>query len=507
MRASQPGLNPEEAQESDGRPVAEIAITPADRAVFMEELAATYNSVPRADLILDAIGFPAAQRPSFSDSSVLAWNDIFREISRGIVPAGFRQLLGYALRVYGHNAVFDTLRERYLQPQQPEPEQAQAAVPAAPAAETCHVIFRADNEDERVAIRGWLSQASLAPVEVWSTPSAVSFQVSSPDPGALRTLLDGTRFGWTVVPPNAPDYLLRQLFIDGPDGRRFRVVDAPAQQTVGNVAAEVVDRYGPQFPGAKRPTVIDRVREDGSGHRVNPDETLHREGIRDGDRLRVAFQATAAAINPADRESALFRVKNQILAYAAAHADVSIAADSVSAPAEYRVEFSQPSFGPPPPSAAEPEGISRHVIVIVLGSGFPLAAPKVYWITPFFHPNVYPNYESQQLRENRDAAGLVCLGALDESFRPSLDFGELCAMLRDIAAYRNFSVFLPDGSIDSAGRPGVRGDYFDPNAAAWTATPEGRRRIAEIGGNASQARFQAPGSYRNLIELVEPENP
>lgn len=150
MRSSQPGLNPEERPEDDGGHVADIAITPADRATFMEELASTYNTAPRADLILDAIGFPAAQRPSFTESSVLAWNDIFREIARGIVPAGFRQLLEYALRVYGHNAVFGALRDRYLQQPQAAVELESAAAPVAAAA--CHVIFRADDEEERGAV-------------------------------------------------------------------------------------------------------------------------------------------------------------------------------------------------------------------------------------------------------------------------------------------------------------------------------------------------------------------
>lgn len=502
MRTSSSRLNPEEEPSAAAGHLTEIPMSGQDRADFLMALAETYNTAPRADIILDAIDFPAAQRPTFTTSSDQAWNDIFREIARGIVPAGFRQLLEAALRVYGHNATFVELRGRYLEAP-PRPEV--VAEPPGQRLETCHVIFRADTEDERTAVRSWLEGAQLAPVEVWSTPSSVSFQINADDSGAVRTLLDQTSFGWTVVPPGAPDYLLRQIFVDGPDGRRFRVVDAPAQQTVGNVAAEVVDRYGPTFPGAKRPTVIDHVRSDGSGQRVDPGSTLHDQGIRDGDRLRVGFQATAAAGNPADRENALFRVKNQILAYAAAHPDLSVAANSTVAPTEYRLEFSQPSFGPPEVPGGEPVAIRRHVVVIMLGAEFPVVAPKVFWMTPFFHPNVYPNYDSETLRENKDAAGLVCLGALDESFHAALDFGDLCSMLRDIAAYRNYSIFLADGTIDGAGRPGIRGDYFDPLAAAWTTSQRGSERIAAIGGNPSQDPVRVEGSYRNLIEPLEVE--
>ncbi|WUI02585.1 effector-associated domain EAD1-containing protein [Spirillospora sp. NBC_00431] len=528
MRASESRLGPEEEPRAGRGRIEEIPMTGQDRAIFLEALAETYSTATRADRILDAIDFPARLRPPFTTSPEQAWNDIFREIVNGVVQAGFRRLLENALRVYGHNQTFLDLSDRYLHrpagppAAAPAPEAATAAtatatatatpaaqepVPEPEPAPTCHVIFRADTEDERATVRDWLERAGLRPVEVWSTPSSLSFQVASDDPGEIRRLLDRTDFGWTVVPPGAPDYLLRQIYVEGPDGRRFRIVDAPAQQTVGNVAAEVVDAYGPNFPGAKRPTVVDHVDADGSGRRVDPERTLHDEGVRDGDRLRVGFQATAAAVHPADREEALFRVKNQILAYAASHPDLEVAANLPLAPTEYRLEFVQPSFGPPAAPGEEPPAISRHVVVLMLGPEFPVTAPQAFWMTPIFHPNVYPNYDSPLLRENKAAGGLVCLGALDESYHASLDFGELCAMLRDIAAYRNYTIFKPDGTVSASGRAGLQGDHFDGAAAQWVLSEGGARRIAEIGGAPSYARAQTRGSYRNVVEPLETDRP
>ncbi|GAA0970607.1 hypothetical protein GCM10009555_019790 [Acrocarpospora macrocephala] len=483
-------------EEPDGPDaVPDIQMTRADRAEFLGVLANIYSTVARADLILDSIDFPPQRRPSFADTAESAWNDIFREINNGIVQAGYRGLLEHALRVYGNNPHLQRLRDHYLRPSPrpapaPEPEEREEPARAAPP-ETCHVIFRADNENDRAAARDLLEAAGLAPAEVWSTPSAVSFRVGSADSTMIRRILDHTDFGWTVVPPGIPDYLLRQLFIEGPDGRRFRIVDAPAQQTVGHVAAEVVGAYGQNFPGGKRPTVIDHVNPDGSGRRLNPDGTLHEEGVHDGDHLRVGFHATAAAVNPVDREDALFRVKNQVLDYAAAHPDFRVEANSLLAPTEYRLEFEQPSFGPPEVPGGEPVDISFHVVVITLGPEFPVVAPKVFWMTPFFHPNVWPNYDSPRMRENKLAAGLVCLGALDESYESSLDFGTLCAMLREIAAYRNYSVWKDDGSVD----------FFDGDAARW-AELAGGPRIARIGGTPSHARLQQKGSYLNVIERL-----
>jgi len=61
---------------------------------------------------------------------------------------------------------------------------------------------------------------------------------------------------WLVVPLVRPGYL--QLW--GPGGRRFSVPDVRVQQSVGEVAAGVVERYPRELlPGGDRPTVLDRV--------------------------------------------------------------------------------------------------------------------------------------------------------------------------------------------------------------------------------------------------------
>ncbi len=95
----------------------------------------------------------------------------------------------------------------------------------------------------------------------------------------------------------------------------------------------------------------------------------------------------------------------------------------------------------------------------------------------------------------------MCLGALAESYRPSLDFGELCQILVDMAAFRNYSLLEDSGRLDAFGRPEVRGNYYDRAAAEWVVTNQGR--IAEIGG---RVLFQAPRqrkTYRNVVESVE----
>jgi hypothetical protein len=484
----------------NGGPPVDIAIDYADRTRFLEALAGTYPDLTRACLILDAIEFPPQRRPPFNSTSEVFWSEVFRELLQGIIPAPFQRLLEQVLRVYGSNTTYMDLADRYLRPAQVVEEPSTRPAPPQP---TCHVIFRAASPQERDEAAAFLHRSGLGPVEIWSTPAAVSFQVNATEPADLRGLLDETMFGWTVVAPGNPDYLLHQLYVEGPDGRQFRITDAPAQQTVGNIAAEVVGTY-PSFQNTKRPAVVDYVQAGGYGRRMNPDRTLDEEGVRDGDRLRVGFQATAASANPDDREDALFRVKNQILGYASEYPDVRVSANSDLAPTEYRLEFKQPSFAPPEAPGGEPSTSELHVVALQLGADFPVSAPQAFWMTPFFHPNVWPNYESPQLRENERAGGLVCLGALDESYQSALDLGELCAMLRDIAAYRNYSVYKADGTVDAAGRPGRRVDFFDPAAGHWVLSPEGQRRIIEIGGTPAYPSPLSRGNYTNLIERIRP---
>ena len=405
----------------------------------------------------------------------------------------------------------------------PEPRETQAPLQMPPSGQSqtarepeqpttlpdsCHVIVRASTEEIREQATQVLRELGLDPVEHWSTAHAVSFRVNLGSPSRVLAQLDRTNFGWTVVPPGVRDYLFHSLFIEGPDGRQFRITDAPAQQTVSNVAAEVIDQYGKDLPDAGRPAVVDKVGPDGQGHRLDPNATLDEAQVRDGDRMRVGFQARAAAVNPLDRQDALYRVFNQIRQFGNARdpgANFVVLSNSVLLPTEYELEFTQPSFGPPPSPESPPTDVSRHRVLIQLPSDFPTAPPLVFWLTAIYHPNVFPTYECELTRGRETQMGLVCLGALQESYLPSLHFGSLCQLLMDIAGFRNYSLFKPAGSMDPAGVHRMQADYFDPGAAAWVASPDGQRRITEIKGSPlGEPPWQHHG-YPNVIERTGAE--
>lgn len=520
LRAREPDRDP-------SLPGEDIRFTLGDRRDLQGELAAVFSNQRAVESILRSTTFPRGRIPAFENSDAdEVWGEILLELELGAIHAGNFQLLSAVIRPYPGNAVFRRLQETYLRaepaPPEPEPERV-AAVDAeqtasAPAASaqttgspqlaepaTCHVIVRASTEETREAAARMLQELGLDPREQWSTAHAVSYRVSSTHTEQVRARLDGTAFGWTVVAPELRDYLLHTLLIEGPDGRQFRITDAPAQQTVGNLAAEVVDQYRSDLPEAARPTVVDRVGPDGQGHRLDPNATLDESQVRDGDRMRVGFQARAAAINPLDRQDALYRVRNQILDFGTTRepeTGFEVRANSSLLPTEYELEFTQPSFGPPPSPDAVPVDISRHVVLIQLGSDFPETPPMVFWLTPIFHPNVFPTYECEQTRGQENQMGLVCLGALQESYLPSLHFGSLCQLLMDIAGFRNYSLFKTDGTVDATGALRRRADFYDPDAARWVGSADGQQRIAAIKGVPLEVPARRSPGYRNVIEKV-----
>ncbi|GAA1392553.1 hypothetical protein GCM10009639_24400 [Kitasatospora putterlickiae] len=388
-------------------------------------------------------------------------------------------------------------------PAGPAPGLSAAPEPAAPAAPStvCHVIVRAANDEERDLAQRVLRDAGLTPHEVWSTATAVSFAVGTDRPEKVRTALEHASFGWAVVAPGEPDYLIHRLLVEGPDGRRFGITDAPAQQLTRDVANDVVAEYDPVFHQATMPTVIDQIQPDGQGRRLDPEATLHDSGIRDGDRLRVGFETRAGAVNPLDRQDALYRVRNQILAYAESRPGISVMTDSALLPTEFEIDFAQPGFGPPSTPGGEPVRIERHTVRISCSADFPETAPRVYWLTPVFHPNVFPNYDCEEARVDPGAQGLVCLGLLAESYQPSLDFGDLCQLLVDMAGFRNYSLFESTGELQADGTPRLRANFYDRQAARWVA--EHQDRIEEINGSLVEPVVRDHRPYPNVVEPLD----
>ncbi len=531
-------------QESPARrpPDRDIPLTDDDLDELLDQFTTTFRNQNAAERAVRRIGFPSVAVPGFVNAYDF-WSEVFREVENGILDstAPNWELLMCGLRVYPRNATFRRLGLRHGliqegERQQADPEPAAARTQQSPstaptgaeaaatsgarqgtegpalqqlpeAGGTCHVIVRAGSEDERNDVYKLLTGLGLAPAEAWSTANAVSFRLSSTDVRAVRRLLDGTNIGWTLVPPGVPDYLIARLYVDGPDGRQFRIDDAPAQQTMGNIASEIIENQYPGNFAGGRQAVVDHVDDRGTRRRVHEEDTLHDAGIQDGDQLRVGFQATAGAVNPLDRQDAIFRVRKQMRDYAAGHPGFTVQVDSDLLPMAYLVSFSAPSWAPP----AEPGGPMRrtdhHEVEIELGPEFPITPPRVVWRSPVFHPNVAPMYDTPQRRMEKENRGIVCLGLLQKSYQPAMNFEELCQILVDMAGYRNYSlierVVHPDGHVE------LLPNVYDAEARTWVE--ENPERIREIGGidpetlGKGEPRERTERRYPNVISLRDAE--
>jgi hypothetical protein len=515
-------------------------MTSADWYELRTALANVFDNDRSAADILGRIGFPAGLRPQdWSGNSEQAWVQVFELLEKGLIQFPQRNLLYAAFRTYQYNEMFRALAIRYeLIP--PDDEAAEAseaaaadepAVPQASAAgsrdtthrrrraeqaesaasglvgdeevapQTCHVIVRAGSEEDRAAAAQILADLGLDPRDVWATAYATSFEVNSIDAATVRVRLDDTDMSWVVVPAGANDYLIRDLYVSGPDGRRFRLIDAPAQQTVADVAAGIMAQYGPSFATKSRPTVVDRVRSDGQGERLAPEQTLHAAGVRDGASLRMGFEATAGAVNPLDHQDALRRMRNQILHFARSRPDMTVHGAPPTLPSHYEISFTQSSLGPPAEPDGPPTEVSHHVVKVQFRADFPETPPFVFWESPIFHPNIYPMYDSDLARRRPLSKGLVCLGRIAQSYTPSLSFAELCQTLIDMAAYRNYTVAAPTGVLAVDGTEIHSDDYYDPLAARWAR--DHQDEIKAMGGSPMMRSSTVAKPYANVIETVD----
>ena len=336
------------------QPVEDIELSSEHLDDLLAAIRTAFRTPAAADQLLRRIGYPREQIPNFNLDPANAWNEVFHDLENGIIEAPFRRLLCAARRAYQANHVFRELAGNYLADDgsvrravAPDTAPALRALPPVPtqAPPTCQVIVSAESEDERLLATDILRRLGLDPVDVWSTGTAISFAVNSAEATVVRSRLDHTDLGWTLVPAGQPDYVYSNLYIEGPDRRRFRIVDAPAQQTFRNLTEDFITENYPQSdPHAQLPTVIERMR-DGERHSVNPDSTLHDSGVQDGDELRVGYQTNAGSVHPQVHEDALYQARNQIRDFhrsaAARQLDFRVRANTSPAlpPTEYSLEF------------------------------------------------------------------------------------------------------------------------------------------------------------------------
>jgi len=432
---------------------------------ILKELARVFSDPVNAGILLTSIGFPEGNIPQFPQggNSQGFWDAVCREIGNGIIQGGFEALLQEAAQRYPHNPVFS----QYSSPEPGQPGQNRVNKYLNLIVSGWDDLQRLHNRIRDLANEmgmpsdsvqlGFANQEGILVHLIDWTPEQ-ALQLGKLIDAEGRKAGHSSQSGMETNP--FQDYLLWQLFVEGPDQARFELNNLRASTILRDIAQGVLATQYDQSamgigPGGRgRRTTIDHVKPDGSTERCDPDKTLHESNIRDGDTLHVAPESTAGSINPVIREEALARVRSQIVAFAQSHSGFHVEANARHTPTEYIFRFQAPSFAPPEALNSPPQEIDSHEVFLVLPPDFPMKAPMVFWQTPIFHPNVSPKN------------GEVCLGDLGEHYRPGLDFGELCQMLIDIAAFRNYAV----------------SEGYNMDAQEWAVSEDGQEAIENRGG-------------------------
>lgn len=454
---------------------------------IVDELATVIQDEANANIILATLGFPQP-RPQFpNDGNTLAyWTNVCTRIENGVLTSGtdLQPLVDLAADRYPSNPVFQNFCSPAAEPaptaETPDspseatpPSESETDTDLVPPSEFVYVLVRGLGDldqiienarrlatelgfsEDSVQLEFSMAEGILLGLTGWNTEQADPLARQLEE--ALRN--PEHRVSTGVSSFRHRDYLLSQLFVEGPDQARFEINDIRATTPVRDVAQGILSAgYSDQAfgigGGKGREVVVDLKKPDGSTERLNPDKTLHEQNIKEGNTLDISPESTAGAINAVIRENALARVQKEVVAFAQSHPGFKLSANADQMPTEYMFQFKAPGFAPPTSTGGAPIPIEMHEVFLVLSADFPMKAPEAFWQNPFFHPNV-------------DAeSGLVCLGALNDHYKPGLHFGTLCQLLIDIAGFRNYT----------------HKEGYNPIAQKWVLSDEGQSAIESRGG-------------------------
>jgi ubiquitin-protein ligase len=451
---------------------------------ILDTMAQVIDSV-NARIILETIGYPRAQQniTNYDINRLSFWMNVCQSIENGQFSFGndLQILFDVVIERYPTNPVFSAFQEPPpVPPPDPEPSRpiendssenrrvnggfsyilVQGLTNVTQIIDTAQNIAQDLGQPrDSVGLAFSNPEGVLLSLQNWTTVQAS--QLSNLMTRNLRNNNNSTSTQCSVSNTEFRDFLISRLFVEGPDQARFEINDVRASTMTGEIAQGIIatqydDKvFGKDSSGRNRQAVIDKISEDGSTQRLDPEKTLHDNKIQDGDTLGVSPESTAGSIHPQIREEALARVRSQVVNFKNSHSNFKVQANTPNKPTEYLFQFIAKSFAPPSVPGTQPQkNTMEHKVFLVLPPEFPMKAPQAYWQTPIFHPNVSPK------------TGKVCLGELEDNYKPGLNFGDLCQLLIDIAKYKNYVV----------------SEGYNMDAQEWADTDDGQNAIKSIGG-------------------------
>ncbi|CAL9646702.1 effector-associated domain EAD1-containing protein [Streptomyces griseomycini] len=463
------------------------------KRVLVDTLADIYRTQNQAEELLEDMDFPPQTRPRWDASQevVAYWRQVVRALELGAVRRdGVRQLLETVLRRYPGNQDLQKIRD-FLG------EEGQERDGAGGNADTLYrTVEFVGSEDYPELLRLVREVLDTDAVQLYAGHRQAAYRVAELPPDRLERLRERAARIAPGVEVFCGEYdfrptLYTRLQVMGPDGQQFEIPYVPNTTLPSDLVPAVWAQYRPEVAqdanGQLLRAVVDYRDENGEARRLDPEQPLYNQGVRDGGQLQMSAESTAG-VDSWLRFEALTRARDDIVEFAADHEEFTLVGmDDDKLPVEYTVELGVPGFAPPDDPEAwplEPRRIDRHDLVIWMPSEFPIQAPRVLWRSDVFHPNI---------ARDEDRKGSVCLGPLMTDYTPDLSMYSLCQMLIDMARYRNYEILPHDYRMamdfDSLVQDIVeRGGYLDGAAAAWAFSWEGQERIKEIGGTTWLAR-------------------
>lgn len=455
------------------------------RQELARDLAAIFDTEEPAREFLRETGYPPGRIPAFTNAQAF-WLHVVGQLELGIMANGPETVVRTVLSWYPDNRTFAGWLTQ-LTADTPAPtartEGPETAEPPPRLEDSgpCFVLYAVTSDQHSAFVDAVRAVAGPEAELLYTTPHVSAVRI--PDPGrradqmvaAVQQELSQRGSNATVNYERHPfrPYLIASLVVQGPDGQPFELRAVPASTLVSDIPFAVLSQYDDEAVRNRRGefqrTVVDVIGADGQPRRLDPNETLHEAGVRDGDAMQVAAQATAGSTRR--WQQWVEKASAQIEAYARRHDGFEIVkTNSRELPTQFTIRITTTGFALPEdadPYRPEPVPVGEHEVLIALDREFPREAPLVLWQSPVFHPNI------ARLPAARLPKGAVCLGALIDAYRPDLDFAELCGMLVDIAGYRNYEVLDPDEEGEG---------YFDRQAALWARSEAGQDAIEAIGG-------------------------
>ncbi|RSM42721.1 hypothetical protein DMA12_21110 [Amycolatopsis balhimycina DSM 5908] len=451
----------------------------------MKELAAAlaqcFRDEQGARSFLTEMGYPVDRLQPFGSARQF-WAEVVSELELGILADGIPTIVVAAAEWYPGHAVLQELAAK--QAAVDEARDAPAGRSAEPPVEEdgdCFAILAINTTQHAEFLDVVRSVADPDAELLYATRQISAVRIQDPGASAgqvaarIEEELAARQISADVSYANYAfrPYLLASLVVYGPDGAPYELRGVPASTPVRDIPFAVLNHYDDEAVRNRRgqfmETTVDLVDEDGTPHRLDPNRSLHENGVTDGASMRVGARATAGS-GVGQTMEWFDRARAQIDLFAQRHEEFTVTkTDDPDLPTLFEIEIRSPGFAPPPEAGAEPVLIDRHRLRIMLTREFPRRAPAVQWRSEVFHPNIVPAWRGDVPK------GAVCLGPLMDAYRPDLDFAVLCQLLVDMAGYRNYEA-------RTLGRWEETEGYVNIPAATWARSEHGQERILAIGG-------------------------